>query len=140
MITGKRARVIVLIVAAALLLLVIVWSLLLGSGEQGKHVAFLQGYHYTLDADDLYFEGLGAPDIRTALHDGSVDELIEVSKKAGLPSDVDKQGEITLMLLALKNQHVVTVYLVDGEPELGFVQVPSSGDVYPLGEFYDAQN
>jgi len=139
-ITNKRTRLIVLIAAAALIVIVIVWSIALGGGEQAKHCAFLQSYGYILDAEDLYFEGLGAADVRTALYGLPLDELIEVSKKASLPSDVDKQGEITLMLLALESTHVVTVYLVDGEPELGFVQVPGTDDVYPLGEFYDAKN
>ena len=49
------------------------------------------------------------------------------------PSDIDRTGHITLLMANIGSDNVITLYLIDGEIELGFVQTKGTQTVRALG-------
>ena len=130
----RKQRVILLCIAAAILAVALVWGLILNqTGTLGGLTRLLAGYGYVLSEDDFYVAGSAKGTTISALFPTtSLEEAIRVSQSAGFPSDVDKAGLVELVLVALENGTVITLYLIDGEVELAFIQVPNSQKVLPL--------
>ena len=123
-----------LIAAGALLLVAAVWSLFLSGGAGAALANTLNSYSYTLTADDLYPAGEWKnTNVKTLLSDAELTAAISVSKQAGFSSDVTKTGTVTLVMANVGGNDVITLYLVDGEIELAFVQVTGSDAVKALG-------
>ena len=123
-----------MIAAGALLLIAAVWSLFLSGGAGAALASKMNSYGYTLTADDLYPAGEWKNiSIRTLLSGAQLDAAISASKQAGFPSDVEKTGDVTLLMANVGGDDVITLYLVDGEIELAFVQTTGSTTVKALG-------
>ncbi len=123
-----------LLAAGALLLIAAVWSLFLSGGAGAALAAKMNSYGYTLTPDDFYPAGEWKnTNIRTLLSGAQLDAAISVSKQAGFPSDVEKTGDVTLLMANAGGDDVITLYLVDGEIELAFVQVTGTDAVKLLG-------
>ena len=122
-----------LIAAGALLLVAAVWSLLLSNGAGATLASKLNSYGYTLRADDIYPAGEWQDtSIQTLLSGAELKEAVAASGQAGFPSDVEKTGTVTLVMANVGGNDVITVYLVNGEIELAFVQVTGSDTVKAL--------
>lgn len=122
-----------LIAAGVLLLVAAVWSLFLSGGTGAALASTLNSYGYALIADDIYPAGEWKDtSIQALLSDAELTAAISASKQAGFPSDVTKTGTVTLVMANVEND-VITLYLVDGEIELAFVQAAGSDAVKPLG-------
>ena len=131
---NARRRRIFLIAAGALLLIAAVWSLFLSGGAGAALASKMNSYGYTLTPDDFYPAGEWKnTSIRTLLSGAQLDAAISVSKQAGFPSDVEKMGDVTLLMANAGGDDVITLYLVDGEIELAFVQVTGADAVKLLG-------
>ena len=138
----NKTRAILLIAAIVIFIGAVVWYFILsGTGAQSVFCSFLRGYGYHVVPEDIFIAA-DEPDttIRLMLSDADLNDAIDASKKAGLPSDITKRGNVTLLLVALSNGDVITTYLVDAEPELAFIEIPDTHAVYPLGETHDTQN
>ncbi len=123
-----------LIAAGALLLVAAVWSLSLSGGAGAALANKLNSYGYALTADDLYPAGEWKDvSIKTLLSGAELEAAISVSRQAGFPSDVEKTGTVTLVMANSGEDDVITLYLVNGEIELAFVQVTGSDVVKVLG-------
>ena len=123
-----------LIAAGVLLLVAAVWSLFLSGGAGAALASKLNSYGYTLTADDLYPAGEWKDtSIKTLLSGAELGPAISASKQAGFPSDVDKTGTVTLVMANVGGDDVITIYLVNGEIELAFVQVTGTDAVKVLG-------
>jgi len=139
---SSRTRTLLLLIAILLVIVAAMWGYVLNNNSTlGRLTILLEGYGYVLTEDSLYLAG--------SAKDSSINELIPsiplaeaeaASKAAGFPSDFQKKGNLELVLSALPNGDVITVFLIDEEVEAAFVQVPSSEQVYPLGETPDATN
>lgn len=71
---------------------------------------------------------------------GGEAEAVEASRHAGFPSDIDKVGNIVLMLANIDDDSVVTIFLIDGEIELCFIQTIESGEIKSIDEADTADN
>ncbi len=134
---AKKYKKIVLCIAAGLLLLALVWQLLLNRGSESARLSgwLSQTYGYRFTAADLYAaQEWNDQSIRALLQEDDLPALIEASTQAGLRSDIDAVGTITLILAHAGNDEVVTLYLLDGEAELGFVQTTGRETVRALGQ------
>ncbi|HWR24199.1 MAG TPA: hypothetical protein VN366_12055, partial [Feifaniaceae bacterium] len=67
------------------------------------------------------------------LSGAELDAAISASKETGFPSDVNKTGDVTLIMANAGGDDVITLYLVNGEIELAFVQVTGSDAIKALG-------
>ncbi|HWS28895.1 MAG TPA: hypothetical protein VN512_02150 [Clostridia bacterium] len=129
----KKTRAILLIVAAALLAAAAFLYFASGNGALKAVCEEVNAFGYAFLPDDWYTAG-GQADTSIEALAGSEDlsEAVAASKAAGFPSDTEKRGEVVLLLGQLANDDVVTVYIVNGEIELCFVQT-LGGDVFSLG-------
>ncbi|MDR1620637.1 MAG: hypothetical protein LBS18_08270 [Clostridiales bacterium] len=131
----KRTRRILLIVAGAILALALLWSVNLNiSSESGRFAAYLRDeFGYVVDKSDIYPAGQW-PDttIRALFPDTDLDKMREASRQAGLPSEVDRRGDITLLLVNAAADDVLTLFVVDGEVTVGFVQNAATGAITPF--------
>ena len=130
----KKTRNIVLVAAVAMLLVALFLRGTLEAGHPYEKAAqSLRQLGYTLDADDFYVAGtFGETTIAQALSGVDLEQAVEASRDAGFPGDPYAQGEITLLLLALEDGRVVTLFLRDGDVELGFIQELNTAEVVSL--------
>lgn len=126
----------ILLIASAVVLAL---ALLLWQGLPAEHpyehvAALLREAGYTVEAEQLYNAG-SFPDqsIAGALSNVDLDEAVAASLSGGFPSRVEQVGDVALLLCALENQDVITIFLLNGEPELCFVQPLSGGALKVLG-------
>lgn len=130
----KRTK--ILLITAAVVLLAIAAALnykLEYLSERAKICNRINEFGYSLGFDDIYVTG-DTPNVSISelLPDIELKEAAEASKACGFPSDVTRVGHITVALAALSENEVATVYIIDGEIELCFIQILDSDEVYPL--------
>ena len=132
---GKRGRWILLIAAGVLLVAAFLWNARLNSTSEGARLCrIVNEFGYALHPDDLYPTGAwNDTSIRALLPETELSDAVAASKSAGFPSDIDRAGQVTLVMANVGNDDVVTLYLVDREIELGFVQVAGTQGVRALG-------
>ena len=135
---SKTTRYILIGTAVALLVAALAWRLALNStGELSKIRRAINGYGYSIGEDAIYPAGY--------MEDGSIARMLEgedidmqaavnASKSTGFPSDVNRQGEVTLILAAISDTEVITLFMIDSEMEMGFIQALDSQEVMPLGK------
>lgn len=119
----KKTRYIMLSVAAALVLLAVLWAVFRApSGALYTVANKINSFGYSFVPDDLLIAYDNANiSIAEVMEGVDLEKAVEASRESGFPSDVDKVGGVTL-ILANDEGNIVTVYLVDGEIELGFIQ------------------
>lgn len=119
----KKTRLTLAIIALSLLLIVVLWLIFRSSSsELNKIVNMLNDFGYSFVVDDLFIAyDNDNISIAEALQNAELDDAVEASLSAGFPSDVHKTGGVTL-ILANDNGDVITVFVLDGEPELCFIQ------------------
>ena len=129
----KQRNILILASVAVLGLALALWSGLPAQHPNEPWAAMLRARGYTVKADQLYNAGsFAGQSIAEVLSGVKLEEAVAASLAGGFPSRVDQAGEVTLLLCALGNQDVITLFLLDGEAELCFVQPLPSGDLKPL--------
>lgn len=131
---SKNTKLIVLLFAV----LLIVCAVLLNAAvtQQSPYKAVVEeltSRGYTLTEDDLYdvgrFENSTVADV---LAGQDLTQAVEASIAGGFPADVNAVGDVNMLLLTMKNQDVITIFLRDGKIELCFVQRLDDSSVRPL--------
>lgn len=132
----KRTRLILLIAAGALILMAAIWSLVLyNTGDGDRICRQINAFGYTFAPDDLYVAGTWEnSSIRALLPEEELTSAIEASLRAGFPSDVDQVGAVALLLANPAADDAVTLFLVNNEIELAFVQTAGGAEIWALGE------
>lgn len=136
---NKRTRNSVIIAAVILLVIALVWKIVLSGTSLTKKIADSLSQHgcriHPDDLEKLMHEKNTS--IKALMPENTVPEsVIEASKKAGFDSDTERTGEIYVLLAELNGgKQVLTVFVVDGEIELAFIQVPDSDRVFPVNEY-----
>ncbi len=135
---SKTTRYILIGIALALLLAALAWRLTLNStGELSKIRRAINDHGYSVLEDTIYPAGYieyGSIAEMLAGEDIDIQAAIDASKSAGFPSDVNKQGEATLILAAISDSEVITLFMINGEIEMGFIQALDGQGVSPLGK------
>ncbi len=132
---NRKHTLILLIAAGVLLVGAMIWSFFLNKGSIASRVAReLSEKGCSVRAGELYqHEYRRDTSIREMMGETDLSPAVEASVKAGFPSDIDKKGEVYCLLAELENG-VLTVFLVDEEIELAFIQIPDSDEVLTIGE------
>ena len=124
------------LIAVGIIIAAAVWSIIISKNDPLEAIANeLNAHGYSMRGDELYILG-GKADatIREVLaqgEDAGAEELIAAAaRQAGFAADIDRRGEITILLYQC-DKGVMTIYLIDGEIELCFIQT-QSGEVCPI--------
>lgn len=132
----RHTRTVLTLIAVGIIAVGAVLSAVIDKRDPLNAVADKINEHgYSLGNDDIYILGGEADStIRQMLMQNEADEdissAVEASMSSLFPSDIDRQGEITV-LIAECESGVITIYLIDGEIELCFIQT-EEGEVLPL--------
>ncbi|MDR0841335.1 MAG: hypothetical protein LBN26_08160 [Christensenellaceae bacterium] len=123
-----------LLLGLALLALGLVLSFQLRAQHPYEPIAaLLRARGYTVQAGDLYSAGsFAGQSISQALQGVDVREAVEASERGGFPSDANAVGDLTLLLCALQNKDVITLFVRDDGVELGFIQSITTGEIKPI--------
>ncbi len=139
---GQKQALILLIVAGVLLIGALVWRIALEKTSlSSRIVRELAAHGLAVDAADLYqHEHRRDTTIAEMMADTRLEPVIEASLAAGFPSDVNRAGEVYCLLAGLDGGRVLTVFVVDEEIELAFVQIPGSEEVLPVDRASEGLN
>lgn len=131
----KRGRLYLLLAAGVLIAAALIGSLLLDrTSESARLCRTINSYGYSILPGDLYpAASWEEQSIRALLPGTGLDAAVSASVQAGFPSDIDRVGTVSLVMAKHTGDDVITLYLVDGEIELGFVQTAGSEHVRTLG-------
>jgi len=121
---NKGTRTAIFVLAGVLLILALALNMdLQSSSPYNRVVEELRARGYTLVESDLYFVGsFEGQSIQSVLAGEELTEAVEASRQGGFHSDVEAKGEISVLLLTLENQDVITIFTRDGGIELCFIQ------------------
>ncbi len=133
---NKTAQNVLLLLALCLLVGAVALKLHIANNNPfNEIIAMLDTFGYTVREEELYVEGeYKQTTIQAVLHDVDLAQAAAVSRKAGFPSRIDETGDVVLILLATRKEEIITLYYLNGQPELCFVQTADSHAVKPLGE------
>lgn len=132
----RHTRTMLTLIAVGIIIAAAIWRTQIAKNDPLEDIARqINEYGYALKGDDIYILGAEADSsIRQMLALNEADEdialLVDASRAAGFAADVDKQGEINV-LLAPQDNGVITIYLINGQIELCFIQT-EEGEVMPL--------
>lgn len=133
---GKRMddpiRNALLIAALVLIIIAAAIRILVGSTGLADTVAEeLRKHGCAISPEDLYQESYSKhSSIAGLMQDIDLSKIKSVSSAAGFPSDIDKEGEVYLLLAQLDDERVLTVFVVNEKVELAFIQVLGSDEVF----------
>ncbi len=141
---SRGVRTSLIICAAVILAAVIIWNVSLNAtGELTRLVKLLERYGYAVSTDELYPSGsadntTAAELFASEANDGKSDAEIldaaaDASREAGFSADVNRRGNIVVMLCAVSDEEVITLIIIDGDVEFAFIQVAGTDEVRVLG-------
>lgn len=141
---SRGVRTSLIICAAVILAAAIIWNVSLNAtGELTRLVKLLERYGYAVSTDELYPSGsadntTAAELFASEANDGKSDAAIldvaaDASREAGFSADVNRRGNIVVMLCAVSDEEVITLIIIDGDVEFAFIQVAGTDEVRVLG-------
>ena len=132
----RHTRTMLTLIAVGIIIAAAVWSSIISKNDPLEAVAAeLNAHGYSMRGDDLYILGGKADSTIREVLDGSIDAaeaelMVSAAEQAGFAADMDRRGEVSILLYQCE-KGVMTIYLIDGEIELCFIQT-QSGEVYPI--------
>lgn len=133
---AAKAKLAALIVAAAIFAGAAIWYIVVAIGSPSSSIcAQLNRCGYNFVSDDLFPLGSYADtSIREIMGGDDLSIPIAASRSAGFGADVDRLGDITVVLVDMgDDEHVLSAFVVDGSVELAFIQSIDTGEILPLG-------
>lgn len=126
---SPKHRILLLAVSVAILGLALFWWGRVEEQDPNRPlVELLQARGYQVESQQLYLVGsFPEQSIAQVLTGVDLEEAVAASLEGGFPSRIDAVGEVTLLLCALGNGDVITLFLLDGEAELCFIQPLDGG-------------
>ena len=93
-----------------------------------------------IEADELYKHNFAKnTSIRALVGDTDMTRAADASRECGFAADIDKTGDVYVLLANLGDGQVLTVYVVDETIQLAFIQIPNSDSVLPISACGDAE-
>lgn len=134
MVKNRTARRIMLAAAALLVCGAIALSFFINRDSELERLsAMLAGYGYSVGYDDIYPASAGDGESLAELTGVTrEDEAYAVSEAGGFPCNIDTAGDAVVLLAAADDDRVITLMLLDGEVQLAFIQILSTGVIEPL--------
>ena len=133
----KRNR--ILVAALIIFVIALVWGIYLNSNDElAKVVRRINEFGYEFYSDDVYVLGskkdTTISDVITEANaEADIDKIKELSIKCGFDAEMDKQGEVTILLLAIDENRVINIYMLDENISACFVENIVSGEISALG-------
>lgn len=94
-----------------------------------------------IEADELYKHNFAKnTSIRALVGDTDMTRAADASRECGFDADIDKTGDVYVLLANLGDEQVLTVYVVDETIQLAFIQIPNSDSVLPISACGDAES
>ena len=92
------------------------------------------------NTDELYKHNFAKnTSIRALVGDTDMTRAADASRECGFDADIDKTGDVYVLLANLGDGQVLTVYVVDETIQLAFIQIPNSDSVLPISACGDAE-
>lgn len=135
LIKGDATRRVIVLIVALIVIAAIILQFSMGNNNERENILdTLSLFGYNVSDDQLYIAGdYKNTRIAELLPEQELQSAVEASLKSGFPSDVQSRGDITLVLAACRDGSVITLYFLNGEMNLCFVQKPNSSEAEPLG-------
>lgn len=133
---AAKAKLAALIAAAVIFVGAMIWYISLAPGSPSSSICDqLNRCGYSFGSDDLFPLGsYTRVSIREIINGEDLTEPIAASLSAGFGADVDRHGDVTVVLIDLgDDEHVLSAFVVDGTVELAFIQSVDTGAILPLG-------
>jgi len=132
----KKAQRLVLALGLSLFIMAAIFRLMIARNDPAADiVSMLRSYGYSLRDSDLYIAGdYPNTSISDLLEHVDLKEAVALSKQAGFPSDIERVGDVVLILARSSEDEIITLYALDGEMELCFIQFEDSSRLGALGE------
>ncbi len=126
-----------LIVALIILVVAIGLRIITGNNSfSGEISAELKKHGCIINSDDLYQQSYAKQTSIAVMMEGiDLSKAIEVSKNSGFSSDIEKEGEVYLLLAQLDDENVLSVFIVDEAIELAFIQTLGSDEIKAIEDF-----
>lgn len=135
----KTARTL-LVIAAALLIIALAWRFFLEKNSFSAALCAASPNTAQYRADELYKHNFAKnTSIRAIVGDTDMTRAADVSRECGFDADIDKTGDVYVLLANLGDEQVLTVYVVDETIQLAFIQIPNSDSVLPISACGDAE-
>lgn len=136
----RRVKIILIFAASVLILAALTWALIQTQTDAMQWVCdAINAHGYSVSPSALSYEGSASNDsIRSLLGDADdISVAVDASRSAGFPSDVDRVGDIVLVMGFVNDEEVVSAYIMadskeDVHIELCFIQNYDTGEVRPL--------
>ncbi len=135
-IPAAKVKLAALIAAAVIFAGAMIWYISLAPGSPSSSICDqLNRCGYSFGSDDLFpFGSYTRVSIREIMNGEDLTEPIAASLSAGFGADVDRRGDVTVVLVDLgDNEHVLSAFVVDGTVELAFIQSVDTGAILPPG-------
>lgn len=132
----RHTRTMLTLIAVGIIIAAAVWSGIISQNDPLEAVAAeLNAHGYSMRGDELYILGGKADSTIREVLSGSEDAaeaelIVSAAKQVGFAADIDRRGEVSILLYQC-DKGVMTIYLIDGEIELCFIQT-DGGEVYPI--------
>ncbi len=122
-----------LIAAGAILVIALVWLVLLETRGYARGVCSrINGFGYSVSPADFCTQGYGSGASIGEVIGKDCSNIEELSRQAGFEADTETKGLVELMLYNINDDDVMYVWLLDGEPQLVFIESLKSGEVRPI--------
>ena len=131
---SRNTKIVLFAFAGILLVVAFAWSYFTRHmGETGLLADMLSERGYSISPSALYVaDHESDTSIALMFPDEDLQSIIDASKESGFPSDVDKRGDIVVMLAAIAEESVITLLIIDGQVGFGFIQQTDGNTVLPL--------
>ncbi len=131
---SRNTKIVLFAFAGILLVVAFAWSYFTRHmGETSLLADMLSERGYSISPSALYVaDHESDTSIALMFPDEDLQSIIDASKESGFPSDVDKRGDIVVMLAAIDEESVITLFIIDGQVEFGFIQQTDGNTVLPL--------
>lgn len=130
----KRTKIVLMVAAIVLLGIAAALNYKLENlGARAQIVNQINEFGYDLAYDDLYITGdTPRTSIRELMGELPLEDAVEASGRCGFDGNVDRVGEVVVLLASISKTEVITVFTLDGQIELCFIQTLDSYEVKPL--------
>ena len=129
-----KKTMVLLIISAALLLIAFIWSIHLEKNGLAPRISRELAAHGCKVApsslvQNAYSKNSSIVEIMDGVY---LESARSVSKQVGFGGNIEKRGEVYCLLSELASGGVLTVFIVNENIELAFIQMPNSDEVYPI--------
>lgn len=135
----SSTRTALLTCALVLIVIAVVLRIIVAADSlSGRIVKELKAHGCTVNADELSQQDYKKQASISSVMEGiDMTDALAASLECGFPSDMLREGELYLLLASLDDEHILTVFVIDEEVELAFIQIKGSEEVLPVNVSLD---